>query len=501
MSALTGYSKWTKGLVLIVLFCSLTSSSFELKSYLNSKLKALELLTYQPEKLKNSAKVITLARQFKLPIAYRFTALIAEQGSAKQLAWLSKAAISDNWSANYLGSYYLFQHLDSASMASKGRLLGLAELEQLGQSKVQEKALNWLQHAYDRGEQSAAPLLATAQVISGNKSRALELLIIAIFGANQSEILPFKAAFTGENYATNFAFETKLAFELAIDLGQVATIQRLQPILTQVAYNDISALKLLLAGYQFSIFEQHDVTQGSIPVCEFPIQLYATSLAALERATKLSNSVQGAAHYNDHFCFLPPRYLPINELDCQLKQNSPIICNEAKLEVSKFVKVAGKMTYLGFIVPQGVANVSNGYIYLDEQDTIDEFKHELLHLLGFVDEFELPIGHSFCYQDEGWVATNLYLTARPQAPEAVLPSGLTWKRAKTCQPDKYIYKQRYLLCHNLVQRIAKMKYAWRPATEKTKLEHFELSLPASYWQLMEYHGMRFSMKLNREPQR
>lgn len=65
-----------------------------------------------------------------------------------------------------------------------------------------------------------------------------------------------------------------------------------------------------------------------------------------------------------------------NRISCNL----PLLANELKSQ---------KFTHLVVFTDTGKANVHNGIMYLDQQDTYDVFVHELAHFSGFVDEYPL----------------------------------------------------------------------------------------------------------------
>ncbi|GHE78851.1 hypothetical protein [Thalassotalea profundi] len=122
------------------------------------------------------------------------------------------------------------------------------------------------------------------------------------------------------------------------------------------------------------------------------IQLFATSLTDLYHSSQLIKQIKDT-EVGNYFCFNTPQYIPIDILDCDHIGEQAIRCNEAIWD-----KYSANITtrYLGVLLPSGGANVHSGILYLDSNDSVDVFKHELLHLLGFIDEYALPIEHPFC---------------------------------------------------------------------------------------------------------
>ncbi len=95
-------------------------------------------------------------------------------------------------------------------------------------------------------------------------------------------------------------------------------------------------------------------------------------------------------------------------------------------------------THLVIFADQGKANVHNGIMYLDSQDSYDVFVHELAHFAGFVDEYPLSksLANEVC---EGRAAPNLvFKQARQSEADLTLWSsiddehGVSVVRARTC---------------------------------------------------------------------
>jgi hypothetical protein len=95
-------------------------------------------------------------------------------------------------------------------------------------------------------------------------------------------------------------------------------------------------------------------------------------------------------------------------------------------------------THVVIFANQGKANVHNGIMYLDRQDTYDVFVHELAHFAGFIDEYPLSkaLATAVC---EGRAAPNLvFQQARQSQADVSLWSsisdefGVTVTRARTC---------------------------------------------------------------------
>ncbi len=149
-----------------------------------------------------------------------------------------------------------------------------------------------------------------------------------------------------------------------------------------------------LSRYQVDNNFLPNKTLSQVNACDNSIQFFATRLTDLVKLEQLIKQFQQHS-LADFVCFLPVRYIAINELDCIAKNGVAIRCNELTWQ-----KQAKSITskYLGLLLPYGGANVHLGMIYLDSQDDDNVFAHEISHLLGFIDEYSLPKQHPICQQ-------------------------------------------------------------------------------------------------------
>nr|WP_246454959.1 hypothetical protein [Thalassotalea piscium] len=152
----------------------------------------------------------------------------------------------------------------------------------------------------------------------------------------------------------------------------------------------------------FSTLQKYQVFKPKLPSnidsksdC-LSLQLFATTLNDLNHASDLISQIS-KTDVGQYFCFPTPRYITQSELVCQHAADQAITCNEAIWH--QYIGSINSQ-YLGVLVPKGGANVHSGIVYLDRNDDVDVFKHELLHLLGFVDEYPLPKDHPFCHSTQ-----------------------------------------------------------------------------------------------------
>ncbi|MDU0353975.1 hypothetical protein RS130_08555 [Paraglaciecola aquimarina] len=87
-------------------------------------------------------------------------------------------------------------------------------------------------------------------------------------------------------------------------------------------------------------------------------------------------------------CIQPTIWFDPEKVRCKenLSQNGRLACNMPQL--AKSLKMQS-FTHLVIFADKGKANVHNGIMFLDKQDTYDVFVHELAHFSGFVDEYPL----------------------------------------------------------------------------------------------------------------
>ncbi|WP_448212208.1 hypothetical protein [Colwellia sp. MEBiC06753] len=92
-------------------------------------------------------------------------------------------------------------------------------------------------------------------------------------------------------------------------------------------------------------------------------------------------------------CVQQIQYVPDIAQNCVAEKGQAISCSE--LFWQQYTDVLAS-EYLAVMLDEGGANVHYGILYLDKEDDFTVFKHELNHLLGFVDEYELANSHTVC---------------------------------------------------------------------------------------------------------
>jgi hypothetical protein len=237
------------------------------------------------------------------------------------------------------------------------------------------------------------------------------------------------------------------------------------------------------------------------------MQFFATTLGDLSYTSDLIKQIKNT-EVGRYFCFKTPRYMSQQTLACQFSAKHAIRCNEANWEEA-IAKVEAR--YLGVVLPKGGANVHSGILYLDSHDDVNVFKHELLHLLGFIDEYPLPIDHPFCNtiaelpsSHNIVVLEGNYLGMKDDIRQQLLkkiswghlikpttpiiqPIASGWKigtplafkdeiglfKVNTCQNSEY--------------------FSFKPLTEPSALTYFELPLPQQYKDFLTVNSRKFIM--------
>ncbi|WP_286232724.1 tetratricopeptide repeat protein [Thalassotalea sediminis] len=271
--------------------------------------------------------------------------------------------------------------------------------------------------------------------------------------------------------------------------------------------------ELLNVVSHFSIFEQQLVAAKSCPI---NIQPIATRLADLSLLLKHIETL-ASSQISNFVCFEKPLYQPIESLHCFHQESERIQCKINVWQTHSLTDV----NYLLVMYPKGGANVNHGIIYIDQKDTTDVLVHELLHTLGFVDEYPLPSNHQRCAQEQkapfahniAVLEDKVYLGERESVREQILqqlpwrerilastpilkPEGQGWRLGtdKEKQNNIGLFPARTCLGKRQANQENNNKIlAFKPLNVRTKLEYFELDTPALYWQLLRNNTHQYLM--------
>jgi tetratricopeptide (TPR) repeat protein len=377
-------------------------------------------------------------------------------------------------------------------------------------SKVQQesKAIFWYQQAIKRGFENVRPTLAQLFFNQKNYQQVKALLLPLV------------------NYSDKGDVEKSLVLltKIALIEGDLAVVESLSKALKKL--NQQHALLIELKKYNvFPQFitskaitnktEQKSTTEvkNLKTDCVASVQFFATNLADLRYTTHLIEQIESRP-LSRYSCFAPVRYIPLNTLACHHDNNEAITCDETIWQEYE-AEVGAR--YIGVLVPQGGAKVHNGIMYLDSGDTVDVFAHELAHLLGFIDEYTLPINHSRCSQiQEDAFSHNVVVLAKEYRGNKVeirntILSQLPWgsfikdetpiminKGNKWLIGTPNTHKEEIgLFNSDTCQKVSFAQsvnlQAFKPLAKRTSLNYFELEFPMIYQRLLEKDTKKFLM--------
>ncbi len=308
----------------------------------------------------------------------------------------------------------------------------------------------------------------------------------------------------------------QLAVQAAIALGDMDYLKRHLPLLEL----STAGRELLADIHRYGVLDSwgegnaqergygmanpHAVNKPVVASCTASIQLFATRLEHLHYLEQLTHGVESGP-LAPFICFAPVRYRAVDTLACRENQVS-----ESKYRVNKRRAIkcreeiwqydAGAITsrFVGVLLPQGGANVHLGILYIDRQDNLDVFTHELSHLLGFVDEYPLPAHHNRCSEvQQSPFAHNLVVLAefyqgKRSALRAQVLKQLPWAAQiredtpifqaqgngwQLGTPDEYAKRVGVFPAASCDRQ---KPQAFKPLSKRTKLAYYEEGFPDAY---------------------
>jgi hypothetical protein len=326
-----------------------------------------------------------------------------------------------------------------------------------------------------------------------------------------------------------------LQIKIAIALGQTELIAKkltlgktmlLQSVAGRLLLDDIAKFKVL-----FSELEKNEMIrlsrsrQGKF-TCLSSLQLFASSLKHLKQLEQLQQKFTEKP-LSRFICLETPRYLAKGTVKCQTNNEEAIQCHESSWQA---IAESVESRHVGLMVEEGGANIHLGIMYLDSQDTVDVFSHEVSHLLGFVDEYPLVKSHQKCEQPQLQpfahniaVLNTLYYGDRKKLRQAIL-KNIPWANniseqtpilQKVLDNEKLNNKQLgkkvawrlgtpkssnegYGIftaesCHNLVITKQLKLSAYKPIAKRTQLRYFASDFPDEYLKLLSDQPRQFLM--------
>ena len=320
---------------------------------------------------KVTEKGMEYALKLSLPAAYASKITNAKQGSKEWIFYAKKLAELDGEYALQLASFYLIE-------------------------EYYDESIFWYKKAIKLNYPQAIIKLSEVYISLGKLNKAKDLLRPIRHKKEAKNKLLLLAITEGDTqYLTKQLFKDTSSIDDYL-LNQISKYQ----IVDTESINELSSL----SNFNNSALTPIVNFNREHNTCENIIQLFATNLANLEQLNMLIK--QTAEHpLSKIFCFNTPRYIPISKLNCVSsafipksgERDEPIQCEE-----SMWSNVTPKIEarYIGLMVEEGGANVNKGILYIDKKDTVDVFTHELAHLVGFVDEYELSETHHLCQKKQ-----------------------------------------------------------------------------------------------------
>ncbi|MFT4926726.1 MAG: hypothetical protein ACI8WB_002824 [Phenylobacterium sp.] len=235
--------------------------------------------------------------------------------------------------------------------------------------------------------------------------------------------------------------------------------------LTQQSSKDAQGLlqevdKLL--NLPLSVVEQR---QGE---CSLNLQLVVAGYHELRYAAEVIRqwsadvAMQGLA-----VCFKPPVLFEPARFACRDNAGDKLQCNLTLL--ADQLAIADNVTPVLIYGQSGVANYSNGMVYLNRHKGYGVFKHELFHHFGFIDEYALPpvIAARVCQTEQvGFAGENLMVVPAGQAIE-LSQAQLYW-------PGENITLTPVSTCQGLASR------AYKPVAQLTLMAFMDQAMPQLY---------------------
>lgn len=289
---------------------------------------------------------------------------------------------------------------------------------------------------------------------------------------------------------------------LALEIGNLSFIEQL------LASQDSLAKAPYLTGLLADIF--YFALPQTITIADRKPQLVVTSdIGSCEKSvTFFATSVQDIQQIRDHLnaiknhtllsivCPSEVRYLPISVLDCLMEPKQAILCNE---KIFSHFKQQVKTDYLAVMLPVGGANVHQGILYFDRQDSPQVLIHELAHFVGFVDEYPLRKNHQVCQPTGKAAGQNVivfedsYTSLNREQLLAKLPWGAyiksttplwTLKQGRKLlgTPSAYVGEVGLFFSETCINNPT---FAYKPILKKSFMRYFEMDIPKLYQALLD----------------
>jgi hypothetical protein len=222
-----------------------------------------------------------------------------------------------------------------------------------------------------------------------------------------------------------------------------------------------------LATVQTSAYPANQFSDNS---CVVKLQLIASTIPAIKKALSIITKYTSDARFQHlPVCVFAPVWLEYSQLSCSNDPEIRLNCQLAPLSA-----LAKQINFSHAIVigQQGIANVNNGLMYLDENDDYTVFLHEFAHFAGFIDEY--PIKHAMAEQfcTPGWAPNLVFQQQIPKLNDTHF--------GKYSQYHKTLKITEAQTCKNMKVR------AYKPVDATTFMEHHDIgNIPDIYIQIWQ----------------
>jgi len=253
--------------------------------------------------------------------------------------------------------------------------------------------------------------------------------------------------------------------------GRLATAQWLQQQLDSntVAVTSVSAAQRAELGLWHgnsvsTVGYQHP--QG----CQLTLQPVASQQAGVDNWQQLLQQWQNDAQLSQlAVCFLPLHTINSTLLACSEDSSSLLQCRYQALEE---LVANGNFSQLVVVAGRGKASYNNGILQLPDNASLALLRHEFMHILGFIDEYQLPAATAQQVCKSGKFYPNIIVTAAGSADAAAYlqqwqldTQDVSLTAVESCK-------------HTHLQ-------AYRVVAEHNLMRSFELPMPALYFQLAQ----------------
>jgi phage terminase Nu1 subunit (DNA packaging protein) len=276
-----------------------------------------------------------------------------------------------------------------------------------------------------------------------------------------------QAAHLGDSQALQHALQLQQRQQ-----GRLATAQWLQQ---QLDSNNVTASSVSAAQRaELGLWQGNRTSSAGYQhpqSCQLTLQPVASQQAGVDTWQQLLQQWQKDAQLSQlPICFLPLHTINSTSLQCSEDSNSLLQCRYQALEQ---LVANGDFSQLVVVAGRGKASYNNGILQLPDNAGLALFRHEFMHILGFIDEYQLPVATAQQVCQSGKFYPNIIVTESANA-------------------DVAAYLQQWQLDAESISLTAvdSCKHthfqAYRVVAESNLMRSFELQMPPLYFKLAQH---------------